>query len=410
MMKRGNVGLLVLFVVYTLNYLDRSLVYILFEPIRQELELTDLGLALLGSTSFVLFYTTLGVPFGRLSDRVSRTKLIAAGLAVWSLASAGTGLAGGFLALLACRVLVGVGEATLGPAAYSLLADWFPPSRRGTASALFAAGIPVGAGIAMIAGGWMGQHFGWRATFPMLSLPGLVIALAVLMLPEPERGAREKPVAASSPWSLLLRNKALLLTIVGYAAVAVASNAAGMWIPKLLSARYERGIGEVGLWVGICAVAGGLLGTALGGWLSDRLERRMLGGRLVFGATVGVLGAGAWALLLVAPSLPVALFGCFAILALGLAWLGAASADVQDAVPAMHRATAISVYTLVVNVIGLGIGAPAVGALSDALGLQSALWLCPVASLAGAAVLAVAAVVRMGSVGTVDEVEPITAK
>ncbi len=404
MIRSARGGLLVLSVVYTLNYLDRSLVYILFEPIRKELELSDLGLALLGSTSFVLFYTLLGVPFGRLSDRVSRTRLIAAGLAVWSLASAATGLAGGFAALLACRILVGVGEATLGPAAYSLLADWFPPARRGTASALFAAGIPVGAGLAMIAGGWLGQHLGWRATFPLLSLPGLLVAGLVLLLAEPARGGRAAAKGAAEPISMLLRNKPLVATVLGYAAVAVASNAAGMWIPKLLAARFDRGLGEVGLWVGLCAVIGGLVGTASGGWLSDQLERRRLGGRLLFGAAVGVLGAFAWATLLTATSLPLALAACAAILALGLAWLGPASADVQDAVPASSRATAISVYTLVVNVIGLGLGAPLVGALSDAAGLDRALWVCPIAALVGAATLAMAARARSMGVGAVDEV------
>ena len=114
--RRAWWGLGVLFAVYTLNYLDRSLIYILFKPIRAELSLTELQLALLGSTAFVLFYTVLGVPFGRLADRMPRTWMIAAGLVLWSAASAGTGLAGSFATLFLCRMIVGVGEATLGPA------------------------------------------------------------------------------------------------------------------------------------------------------------------------------------------------------------------------------------------------------------------------------------------------------
>src|SRR5687768_11666716 len=114
--RRAWLALAVLLVVYTLNFLDRSLVYILFAPIAAELSLSGLELALLGSTAFVLFYTALGVPFGRLADRVSRTRMIAAGLIVWSLASSATGLASSFAGILCCRVLVGVGEATLGPA------------------------------------------------------------------------------------------------------------------------------------------------------------------------------------------------------------------------------------------------------------------------------------------------------
>lgn len=380
---RGGLG--VLCAVYALNYLDRSLIYILFEPIRAELALSDLGLALLGSTSFVLFYTALGIPFGRLSDRVSRTRLIAFGLVLWSLASASTGLATGFATLLLCRVLVGVGEATLGPAAYSLLADWFPPQRRATAAALFAAGIPVGAGLAMIVGGQLGQALGWRLTFPLLSLPGLVVAGLVLRLPEPPRA--QPRAVASAGWDVLRRSTGLWTLVPGYAAVAIASNAASMWLPKLLAARFHLAIGEVGLWVGACAVGGGLVGTLLGGVAADALARRIPNGRVVFGAGVGLASALAWTALLLAPSLPIAVAACALVMALGLAWLGPAAADVQDAVPASHRATAIAGYTLVVNLVGVGLGAPLVGALSDRFGLGTALWACPAAALVGAAVL-----------------------
>jgi MFS family permease len=117
----------VLTLVYTLNFLDRVLVYILFPPIKAEMKFTDFQLALLGTTSFVIFYTLLGIPFGRMADRVKRKWLIAGGLAVWSLFSGLTGFAGSFWTLFACRVMVGVGEATLGPAALSLLSDYFPP-------------------------------------------------------------------------------------------------------------------------------------------------------------------------------------------------------------------------------------------------------------------------------------------
>lgn len=383
-MKGARSGLAVLFLVYLLNYVDRSLVYVLFEPMRRELALSDLGLALLGSTAFVLFYTTLGVPFGRLSDRVSRTRLIAAGLATWSLASAGTGLVHGFAALLLCRILVGVGEATLGPAAYSLIADWFPKERRATASALFAAGIPVGAGVALIGGGQLGQALGWRATFPLLSLPGLLLAVLVLLLPEPPRAPRA--AAEAGAWAVLRRSTAFVSRVPGYALVALASNAAGLWLPKLLSARFGLALGEVGLWVGLCAAGGGLLGTLLGGAAADALAPRVSKAR--FGAAIGVATAVAWAALLVAPTLPLAIAATFALMGLGLAWLGPAAADVQDAVPASHRATAIAAYTLVVNLVGVGVGAPLVGALSDRFGLGAALWVEPVAAVLGAVTLA----------------------
>src|SRR5215216_3335994 len=129
--------------VYLLNFLDRTLIYILFAPIKKEMAFTDFELGLLGTTSFVIFFTLLGVPFGRLADRTSRKNMIAAGLAVWSLFSGLTGFATGFWPLFLCRVMVGVGEATLGPAALSLLSDYFPPRVRATVQAVYSSGIAI---------------------------------------------------------------------------------------------------------------------------------------------------------------------------------------------------------------------------------------------------------------------------
>src|ERR1700704_1876787 len=173
-------GLLTL--VYVLNFLDRSLIYILFTPIKKEMALSDLQLALLGTTSFVIFYTLLGVPFGRLADRVVRKNLIAGGLAVWSLFSGLTGFAHGFWAIFLCRLMVGVGEATLGPAALSLLSDYFPPRMRATVQGIYSSGIAIGGGLAFFLGGWIGQTHGWRWAFYLLGFPGLILAVLVFLL------------------------------------------------------------------------------------------------------------------------------------------------------------------------------------------------------------------------------------
>src|SRR4026209_684438 len=154
--------------VYLLNFLDRTLIYILFAPIKKEMSFSDFELGLLGTTSFVIFFTLLGIPFGRLADRSSRKNMIAAGLAVWSLFSGLTGFATGFWSLLFCRVMVGVGEATLGPAALSLLSDYFPPRVRATVQSVYASGVTLGAGLAFFFGGWIGQYFGWRTAFYFL--------------------------------------------------------------------------------------------------------------------------------------------------------------------------------------------------------------------------------------------------
>src|SRR5712671_4364470 len=196
-------------VVYVLNFLDRTLIYILFTPIKKEMAFTDLQLALLGSTSFVIFYTLLGIPFGRLADRTTRKYLIAGGLAVWSLFSGLTGFAKGFWAMFFCRLMVGVGEATLGPAALSLLSDYFPPRMRATVQSVYASGIAVGGGLAFFLGGWIGQDFGWRWAFYLLGFPGLLLAALVFALREQPRGQTETvaPKYSAADWTILFRSK-----------------------------------------------------------------------------------------------------------------------------------------------------------------------------------------------------------
>src|SRR5215217_3572769 len=179
-------ALALLMVVYILNFLDRTIIYILFPLIKKEMEFSDTQLALLGTTSFVIFYTLLGIPFGRMADKGSRTKIIAIGLAVWSLFSGLTAFADGFWTIFLCRVMVGVGEATLGPAAISLLSDYFPPTKRATVTSIYSMGIAIGAGLAALLGGQLSQ-FGWRTAFMIVGFPGIILAVLVYFLVEPVR-------------------------------------------------------------------------------------------------------------------------------------------------------------------------------------------------------------------------------
>ena len=382
-------ALLLLALVYTFNFLDRTLIYILFGPIKAELALSETQLALLGSTSFVLFYTALGVPFGRLADRVHRVRMIAGGLALWSLASAATAWAHSFEAIFLCRVLVGVGEATLGPAAISLIADLFPAERRATASATFGAGVPIGAGIALFAGGAIAQSLGWRTAFWLLGLPGLVLAGALLALvSEPRRVAAAAPQPTAPPTPLLarvLRDPAARAHLAGYALFAVAANAVAMWSPSLVAARFELELATVGTLLGACTVLGGLLGSALGGGLADRWRRRTEGGRMRFTASAAVGCGLAWTALLLATNPWLAAVALFALCACALAWLGPAMADLTEMVPTEARGRAVGGYYLVVNLVGYGIAPPLLGLLVDhgqgerAERLAAALVACPVA-------------------------------
>jgi MFS family permease len=192
------------------------------------------------------------VPFGRLADRVNRVHMIAAGLTLWSVASGLTGLMDSFAGLFLCRVLVGVGEATLGPAAISLLADSFPAERRANANAIYAAGVPLGAALAMFGGGAIGQAWGWRGAFFALGFPGVLLALVLLLaVREPARGAFPSPPAAHAApqhggWRAIVNNPVLRLHTAGYACFALAANAVSMWMPALLGARFHLTLAEVG--------------------------------------------------------------------------------------------------------------------------------------------------------------------
>lgn len=386
----ASLGLLAL--IYAFNFLDRTLIYILFAPIRAELALSDLQLALLGTTSFVMFYTLLGLPFGRLADRVSRTRMIAVGLVIWSVASGLGGFATGFWSLFLCRVMVGVGEATLAPAATSLIAELFPAERRATAQSIYSAGIPLGAAAAFFLGGALAEAWGWRMAFQALGFPGLLLAVAVLWVPERPRIAA---VVAAPPvaWTWMLQR--IKGPVLGYALLAVAANSLSIWVP---SAWLHRVLGlslaETGQLAGLAMLVAGVPATALGGAWADRWEARAPGGRVRAVGALAALTVPLWLGLLLADQL-VVVGACYVGLSgLGLAWLGPAAAEVQERVGPAGRGAGVAAYVALVNVVGYGVAPPVIGWLSDAAGtatdpsaMGAVLLVCPAAAAAAAAVL-----------------------
>lgn len=381
-------ALAVLTAVYVLNFLDRTLIYILFTPIKKEMAFSDLQLALLGTTSFVIFYTLLGIPFGRLADRVSRTKMIALGLAVWSLFSGLTGFAHGFWQIFLCRVMVGVGEATLGPAALSLLSDYFPVRMRATVQSIYSAAIAFGGGIAFAVGGWLGQTYGWRWAFYLLGFPGLALAVLVFLLREPERGRTESAATLqqSNDWNALVRSAPLRYVILGYAFVGLASNNLGIWVPTYFVRAHGLSLAVIGTAAGIISITIGIPAMILGGYFSDRV-RRVFGSRLTFTATAAMLSAPLWLALLFTRNLNTLLAINVALYALSILWVGPATADVHDIAGPHLRGLAIGIFFSAVNIFAYGIGSPLIGKLSDVTQLRNALLVCPAACAVGATLL-----------------------
>lgn len=385
----------VLTIVYVLNYLDRNLIYILFPSIQAEMKFNDFKIALLGSMSFVIFFTVLGIPFGRLADRAVRKNMIAGGLAVWSLFSGLTGFAEGFWSLFFCRVMVGVGEATLGPAALSLLSDYFPPRQRATVQAIYSSGIAVGAGSAFFLGGWIAQHYGWRWAFYLLGFPGLIVAVFVYLLKEEPRGRTETAAVkyTSSDWKILFRSKALRYHNLGYALFGLAANNLSFWGVTFVSRVYKFDLATIGIAAGILTVVAGVPGTILGGYLADRFRHFGRGGRMLFGAVAALVAGPFWLLFIYAPNAATLLIANFVLLGLSLVWLGPAAADVHDIAGPQLRGLGIGVYFFAV-IAAFGIGSLIIGRMNDWLGakdspllMRYSLLLCPLACLLAAILL-----------------------
>jgi MFS family permease len=279
-----------------LSYTDRQVLSLLVDPIRDDLHITDNEVSLLLGTAFAVVYGVAGIPLGWLADRTSRRNLIFAGVLVWSVGTLACGLSHSFGQLFAARIVVGTGEAVLSPAAISLISDYFPPSRRGTAVGFFLSGIAVGIGVAIVIGGGvlhLAEHGvlagtplaglpAWRLVLIMIGAPGLVWAFAILFIREPARRATEpsndaRPTAAQKPDAATAhpswRSTVVSRTVPVYLVVAMASlvdNAVGGWAPSLLMREFGKDPAEVGVQLGLVLTAGFGGGVLLGGWLADR--------------------------------------------------------------------------------------------------------------------------------------------
>lgn len=363
-------ALALLMTVYVLNFLDRTIIYILFVPIKAEFNFSDTQLVLLGTTSFVIFYTILGIPFGRMADRGSRTRIIAVGLAVWSLFSGLTGFAWDFWSLFFCRVMVGVGEATLGPAAISLLADYFSPGRRATVTSIYSMGIAIGAGLAAILGGLLSQ-IGWREAFFIVGFPGVLLAALVWYLREPERrtAIATEGSYSGNDWKKLLGNRRFLTVCLGYAFFGLATNSLSIWGAVYLNRIYSYSIPDIGYWLGIMTLAAGIPATLFGGAIASRFHERIAGGRLVYGAILCFSSAALWIVLLFSNNFALLVAVALVLFFGALAWIGAAAADVTEIAGANLRGLAVAIFFFAVNMMAFLIGSNTIGLLNDAAGI-----------------------------------------
>lgn len=363
-----------LFVVYVFNFIDRQILGIVNEEIKQEFGLQDWQLGALGGLAFAIFYSILGVPIARLADHRNRVNIITWAIIVWSAFTALTGLARNFWHLLIARIGVGVGEAGCSPPAYSIISDYFESKKRATALAIYSAGVYVGGAVGLYIGGNTVAEIGWRGVFYLVGVPGLMLAVIVkLTLREPPRGYSEGASAArvAPPfWDVLRelwRKRSFRHVAVAAGLHAFVSYGVSNFYRPFFSRVHEMSAAEVGTWLAFLVAAGGALGTIGGGALCDKLYSRRPDARYY-------LWVSAATLLIVAPfGLVVysvddryaALWMLLPYVALTAAYLAPSIAVTHRLVGLRERALASALLLLVLNLIGLGLGPLFTGMLSD---------------------------------------------
>ncbi|WP_433062808.1 spinster family MFS transporter [Dactylosporangium sp. CS-033363] len=365
--------LALLFAGNLLNFYDRALPAVVLEPIKEEYRLDDVQVGVLAS-AFVVVAAIAGVPLGRLADRVARRTVAGWGLLVWSLFTAAGGVLTNFWAFLGSRVGVGAGEASYAPATGSLLADLYPSERRARANAVFMLGFPIGTLLAYLTAGGLAVAFDtWRAPFLIAAIPGVVVALLVLRIREPERGAAEPAPPVVGEKRGILRVKSMYGLILAFAGYNFAAYAIGTFLTPVVQRYYGLGLVDAGLVGGAVIGVTGLLGLLVGGRLLDRAARRSPAARVVV-AAVCLAGAALCSLAGLAAGKG-ALWQLIVLLGLGyllgIIYLAAAVPVTADVIRPHQRSTAIGLMSAIGYLLG-GAGGPiVVGAMSDSLAAGS---------------------------------------
>lgn len=367
--------LLILMAAYTCSYLDRSLIAVLLPQLKLEFHIDDKGLGVLSGLTFAVFYVLFGVPVAMLADRGNRRNLIAAAIVLWSAMTAACGLARSFIQLALARIGVGVGEAGLSPPAHSIISDLFPERTRATALSVYSFGTYLGILVGMAVGGHLAEAYGWRRTFFLMALPGLVVAALVLLsVREPMRGAGDAHAQGEADdrsfldvLGVLWAAPAIRWTLIAMTLCSLFGQSQAAWLPSLLVRSHGLKLGQAGLIVGLSAGLGGGGGTLVGGVLSDRLGARDPRWRLWVVALAFLLQPIPQVLFLFAPTVALVAGAAIVNSFLFAIHLPPTSAVVQNLTPLRMRARAVAVTLFLISLLGGGVGPLMVGAISDAL-------------------------------------------
>ncbi len=375
--RYANYVLAVMVIMYTCNYLDRYVLAVMIQDIKEDLDISDAVAGFMLGPAFAIFYTGLGIPIARWADVGSRRSIIAIGMAVWSGFTAISGAASSATQLVVARIGVGVGEAAGAAPAHSLLSDYFGPERRATALSFFQTGVYWGSMLGLVIGGVLVDEIGWRMTFLVVGLPGLLIALVVrFLVREPRRGQFDPPSAASPAQEsatiaeaaqFLLRLPTFWLVGLGAGIASFAGTGIGMWLPTFFERVHDMAPAEIGPRLGPIQYIPAFFGSIFTGMLVDRLGRRSLKWYAWIGAITVLLMIPWQGLILMWPDGREAMWWAVPAALSSAGWAPVAYGIAQNLAPPNMRALASSFIIIFITFLGTGLGPWGVGALNDSL-------------------------------------------
>lgn len=361
--------LLLLTVVYAVNFIDRQILSILQESIKKDLGLSDGQLGLLTGFAFAMFYVVAGIPIARLADRSVRRDIVSWSLGIWSVMTALSGFAQNFTQLLAARVGVGIGEAGCSPPSHSMISDMFPAQKRASALSIYSTGIYVGILFGFLLGGWLNHYLGWRMALVFVGVPGILLAVLVrFTIAEPLRGlaSPRTPATLAQVCLLLWSRTSFRYVAAGGAVSAFAIYSVLNWMAPYMIRVHGMSTGELGTWLALSIGLGGGIGTFTSGMLADRLALRdkrwyawlpALAMLISVPGYLAVFSLESANMILLVNVIPMFLSNVFAALCITM---------IHGMVAPNMRATGSAIFFLIANIIGLGMGPWLVGVTSDA--------------------------------------------
>jgi MFS family permease len=365
-------ALVMLTIIYSLNFLDRTVITILIDPIKHDYHLSDKAMGFISGFGFVIFYSILAAPVARWADRGNRRSIITLGLVIWSGMTALAGIARNALELTLSRFGVGVGEAAGTAPSSSMISDLFPGGRRSTAMAVYQLGPVFGGFLGAFIGGWVNQYYGWHNAFLVAGIPGLVVALIFrLTVQEPTRGSSERKRVDSSQQNLretfrfLLSQRCYIVLLIGFCFTTFTQFGFGTWTAPFLGRIHHLSSKDIGTYIGTVRAAAGLAGTLVGGYLSDWAGRHNVRWRIYISAICSILACPGVLLFVLSHSLFWCIVGFTIVSATSPVHVGPIVAVSHSVVKVGMRAFATSVIYLISELLGLGLGPFLIGVFND---------------------------------------------